>query len=244
MPNLSNHELKLLILRIFEKGHPTRHKYDVLGKPYTPGELERALKTEFSSKVRNTARKALEELVGGDFLRPTMSDLVFPDDWLEITAKRRLALARNALDELDEVLLKIDPHLVEIRRGAWSALASNHPDSLRQAAHSGRELIDQTLKLGAPNVEITACQDFVQDSSSKDGVTRRMRIRHLMGKYRGQVSESDIAVAEKAGDLVAVIDNKLTSASHARSAPIAQEVKDALTTAEIALRNVLTRPTV
>jgi hypothetical protein len=133
-------------------------KYGVLGKPYTPGELETdwELNTTFSSDERNEARKALEELVAGDFIRPTMSDMMVPDDWLEITEKGRTALTRNALDELDEVLLVIDSHLVEIRRGAWSALASNHPDSLRQAAHSGRELIDQTLKAGAPNAEITS----------------------------------------------------------------------------------------
>jgi hypothetical protein len=43
------------------------------------------------------------------------------------------------------------------------------------------------------------------------------------------------------GDLVTAIDNKLTAASHARSAPIDQEVRDALMAAEIALRNILVR---
>jgi len=51
-----------------------------------------------------------------------MSDLMIPDDWLCITEKGRQAIERNALDELDEALIKIDAHLVEIRRGAWSAL--------------------------------------------------------------------------------------------------------------------------
>ena len=184
MTNLSNSDLKLLILRIFAKSSQSKAKYDALGKPYTPGDLERELNTIFSSEERNRARKALEELIQGDFIRPTMSDLMIPDDWLEITEKGRSALARNALDELDEALLKIDAHLVEIRRGAWSALASHHPDSLRQAAHSGRELIDQTLKSGAPNAEISSQAGFVRDKSSKDGVTRRMRIRYLMTKHR------------------------------------------------------------
>ena len=97
-------------------------------------------------------------------------------------------MARNALNELDEALLNIDPHLVEIRRGAWAVLASSYPDSLRQAEHSGRELIDQTLKTGAPSSEITSEARFVADVSSKEGVTRRMRIRHLMLKQRGRVS--------------------------------------------------------
>jgi hypothetical protein len=243
MRNLSNSDLKLFILKIFARSRQALSKYGVLGKPYTPGELETdwELNIIFSNDERNEARKALEELVAGDFIRPTMSDMIVPDDWLEITEKGRTAFTRNALDELDEALLAIDSHLVEIRRGAWSALASNHPDSLRQAAHSGRELIDQTLKTGAPNTEIISQQGFVPDKSSKDGVTRRMRIRYLMLKRRGSISDSDVEVAEKAADLVGAIDNKLTATSHARSAPIKQEVADALTTAEIALRNVLVR---
>jgi len=56
-----------------------------------------------------------------------------------------------------------------------------------------------------------------------------------------RISESDVEVAEAAGDLVTAIDNKLTAASHARTAPIDQEVTDALMAAEIALRNILVR---
>lgn len=242
MTDLSNSDLKLLILRGFAKSGQPKAKYNFLGKPYATGDLERELNTVFTGEERNRARKALEELVQGDFIRPTMSDLIAPDDWLEITDKGRSALARNALDELDEALLTIDTHLVEIRRGAWSALTSHHPDSLRQAAHSGRELIDQTLKTGAPNAEISSQPGFVPDKSSKDGVTRRMRIRYLMAKHRGRISESDVEVAEKAGDLVGAIDSKLTASSHARSAPLEREVEDALIAAEIALRNVLVGP--
>jgi Predicted pPIWI-associating nuclease len=235
---LSNSEIKLTILRIYAKRGASDAKYNVIGKPNAPGTLEMNLKTEFSSDERNRARIAIEELVEADLLRPTMSDGQIPDQWYEITDKGRAALERNALDELDEALRKIDPHLVEIRRGAWSALHSKHPDSLRQAAHSARELIDQTLKTGAPNDVITSQPGFVADKSSSDGVTRRMRIRLLMMKERGHISDTDLEVAEKAGDLVIAIDKRLMAASHARSVPLEREIKDALTAAELALRNV------
>jgi hypothetical protein len=78
MTNLSNSDLKLLILRIFAKSCQSKAKYDVLGKPYTPGDIEREFSTIFTSEERNRARKALEELIQGDFIRPTMSDLVAP----------------------------------------------------------------------------------------------------------------------------------------------------------------------
>jgi hypothetical protein len=61
-----------------------------------------------------------------------------------------------------------------------------------------------------------------------------------MTKHRSRISESDVEVAERAGDLVGAIDTKLTASSHARSVPLDREVEDALIAAEIALRNVLT----
>ena len=241
MRNLSNSDLKLLILKVFARHQSALNKYAFLGRPYTPGTLETDY--EFSSilstEERNEARKALEELIHGDFIRPTMADLVAPDDWLVITEKGRDALARKALDELDEALFGIDPHLVEIRRGAWSAHASSHADSLRQAAHSGRELIDQTLKLGAPDSEIKSQKGFLPDKSSRDGITRRMRTRFLMKKFQGSISDGAVEVAEKAADLVCAIDAKLQATSHSRSAPAKQQVQDALIAAEIALRSLL-----
>lgn len=61
------------------------------------------------------------------------------------------------------------------------------------------------------------------EKSSKDAVTHRMRIRHLIQKHRGSVSESDKHVAERAADRVGAIDNKLPATSHAGSVPIRQE---------------------
>ena len=151
----------------------------------------------------------------------------------------RNALQRGTLDDLDAALSAINPHLVEIRRGAWAALSSGQPDSLRQAAHSGRELIDQTLKGGASDAEVRAQPGFVPDSSSKSGVTRRMRLKLLMRKYKGSVSESDLRIVEKSCDVVEATDAKLMAHSHARTAPSRDDVKDALNTAEAALRRIL-----
>jgi Predicted pPIWI-associating nuclease len=232
------YEQKLLILRQYAKIR-CQSKYNFLGKLNAPGDLEQILDKLLSQDERNTYRKGFEELVQGDFLRSTMADLGNPDAWFEITDKGRAAVDRDALDELDEVLLRIDRHLVQIRRGAWSALMSEHSDSLRQAAHSGRELIEQTIKTGAPDAEVRARQDYVPDKTSRDGVTRKMRIRHLMEKHRGHISASDLDVVEKAIALVLSIDDSLTAASHARSEPVARHVEDALTTAEAALRRVL-----
>lgn len=238
----SHHDLQLAILKDFAKNRQAQHKYNFLGRSsYQKGSFELALQIEFSKDGRHRARRALEDLVSDGFLQTTMTDLVDPDNWLEITEKGLDALARGTLDSLDEALFKINAHLVEVRRGAWSALFSKQPDALRQAAHSGRELIDQTLKLGAPDEVIKATVGFVPDVSSNTGITRRMRVKYLMQSFNGSVSETNVAVAEKAADLVSAIDKKLMAMAHSRSIPEFQEVRDAITTAEIALRNIFNK---
>ena len=231
-------ELKLEILKLFAASQ-SGHKFNLLGRPYQIGGLERSLKISFDNDQRALAARAFEELKRDGLIRSTLSDLVDPENWCEITEAGRNALECGTLDDLDIALSKINPHLLEIRRGAWSAVASRQPDSLRQAAHSGRELIDQVLKDGAPDDTIKGEAGFQANTNSVSGITRRMRLRFLMQKFKGAVSDSDITVAEKACDLVIAVDNKLTAQAHARTAPALQDVKDVLNTAEVALRRIL-----
>jgi hypothetical protein len=233
-------DLKLAILKMFAATLPRpTHKFNLLGRGELRGSLESGLGITFTKDERALAAQAFEQLKTDRLIRSTLSDLVDPENWCEITDTGRQALERGVLDDLDEALSKINPHLVEIRRGAWAALASNQPDSIRQAAHSGRELIDQVLKEGAPDAEITAQSSFQADPTSKSGVTRRMRFKFLMQKYKGSVSNSDMAIVEKSCDLVAAIDDRLKAHAHGRSAPSLNDVKDALTAAESGLRRLL-----
>jgi hypothetical protein len=236
---LTLQDLKLEILKLFAAAPRGGNKFNLLGRPYQTGGLEASLRITFDKEQRAMAAQAFEHLKKDGLIRSTLSDLVDPENWCEITNAGRQALESGGLDDLDSVLLSINPHLVEIRRGAWSALASNQPDSLRQAAHSGRELIDQTLKEGVLDSEIKAWPGFTPDTTSKSGVTRRMRLRLLMQKRKGSVSDSDLAIVEKSCDLVEAVDNKLMAQSHARAAPSPSDVKDALHTAETALRRIL-----
>lgn len=80
---------------------------------------------------------------------------------------------------------------------------------------------------------------FAPDPSSKSGITRRHRLRYLMKLYRGSESDSELQVAEVACDLVIAADDRLQALAHSRLAPSAQEVRDSLQAAEIALRRVL-----
>lgn len=240
---MSAHTLRSLKLAILETmgREPKRpeHKVNLIGRPDQPGHLEHHLSCVFDSSSRQQAYRAIEQLQRDGLVTPTFADLVAPEAWLVLTERGQTALRRRALDPLDEALAAISPHLVEVRAGAWSAVASSEPDALRQAAHSARELIDQTLKLSAPDEQVKAEPWYQSDATSRSGVTRRHRLRFLMERNRLAQSEGELRIAEKACDLVLAIDKRLQAISHARETPVGTDVEDAMLAAEIALRRVL-----
>ena len=230
--------LKFAILKVLASVRH-QHKYNLLGKSNAQGDLERHLGIQFEPGQRHLADVAFQELETAELIRPTYDDLISPGLWVEITDAGRTALDRGVLDSLDEALQKISPALEELRAGAWAAVVSRRPDSLRQASHSARELIDQTLKTGAPDAAVLAMPGFSPDANSRTGITRRHRLRYLMAAYHGDVSESQLRVVEEACDLVLAVDDRLMAIAHSRGAPVATEVKDSLNAAEIALRRLL-----
>ncbi|HLG14838.1 MAG TPA: hypothetical protein VJH03_10105 [Blastocatellia bacterium] len=243
-------EIKIAILReLAQATPPVAYKWNLIGRAGSPrsplgtgqSRLESRLGITFDDELRALASQAFDQLRTAGLIRSTYSLDPDPENWVQITDAGLEALRTGVLDELDSVLNKIDPHLLEIRRGAWSALASGQPDSLRQAAHSARELLEQVLKQAAPDDEVKGKPGFQPDRSSKNGVTRKMRLKLVMEKYRLSISDADLRIAEAASELVFVVDAKLQGLSHSRSEPRREDVKTALETAEIALRQVLLR---
>lgn len=232
-------KLKFAILNCLAAGQRHQHKFNLIGKGYSESPLESAVGTRFDLSLRHLAVVAFNELEQAELIRPTYTDLVSPEEWVEITDMGREALKRQQLDALDEALNGISPGLVEIRAGAWSAVKSGRPDALRQAAHSGRELIDQTLKEGAPYDEIKARDWYVPAKNSTSGITRKQRLRFLMERRRSTVSDSELEVAERACALVIATDDRLKAIAHSRDSVATADVQDALVAAEIALRRVL-----
>jgi hypothetical protein len=235
---VTTRSLKFGILQALSSGR-AQHKFNIIGKGYGQGPLESSLNVQFDPDQRHLAVVAFDELRAGGFIRPTYTDVVDPEAWVEITDAGRRALQRKALDALDIALSRIAPHLVEVREGAWAAIATSRPDALRQAAHSARELIEQSLKIGAPDDAVRATLGFAADPSSKSGVTRRHRLKYLMLQNRGVASDSDLKIAEQACDLALATDEKLKAMAHSREPIAAGDVRDALLANEIALRKVL-----
>jgi hypothetical protein len=154
------------------------------------------------------------------------------------------ALQRKALDALDSALDAISPHLVELRGGAWAALASAAPDAPRQAAHSGREMVNQVLTLAAPDDAVRAQSWWVPDKTSHSGITRRHRLRYMLSKYRNSESESELLLADRGLALLITANDNLSAMAHARATVSSSQVKDALLASELALRRVLVRDAV
>jgi len=129
MQELTLQQLKLQILKIL--AHDSRrsmHKFNLLGRPPQKGDLEHWLGVELNQDQRALAVQAFDQLKTAGLIRPTYTDLVEPENWVVITDGGRQFLEKGALDDLDLVLSKINPHLLEIRRGAWSALVAKQPD--------------------------------------------------------------------------------------------------------------------
>ncbi len=235
----SDIELQFGILEVLAK-RAKEHKLTIIGRPISTGYLEEFFGIRFDDRLRVRALQAMESLKAQGLIQPTLSDIADPEGWMSISESGRKALETRALTPLDETLKAIQPNLVELRHGAWAALNSDRVDSLRHAAHSGRELIDQLLKAAAPDEAIKAEAGFKADSSSKNGVTRKMRIKHIMTKrHGGKLSETDLTIIDKACDLALAIDAKLMAISHGRETPSKRDVEDALCAAELALSRLL-----
>lgn len=240
---ISSRKLKFTILECLASAR-REHKINLLGRSHSRGEgsMEHHLGVTFDNDTRFLADRAFEDLKADGLIRPTYGDIAEPEKWVEITDSGRRALERRTLDPLDEALCEVDSHLLEMRDGAWSMVASSSADALRQAAHSARELIDQTLRKVGHDEIVRSMPDFKPDATSRSGITRRHRVKAIMYARRGAISDGDIRIVEAACDLVVAVSSKLTAAAHSDEAPDRQDVIDALHMAEVALRKMLIGP--
>ena len=231
---LSPYPLKMALLRCFASAPDHQHRANVLGRVGYPGALEYQLKVQFTSEERAMAHRALQELEADELVQATHRDTVAPADWLEITTAGKKALERGTLDELDRALRELNPELLELRQGAWAAVYSFRPDAMRQAAHSGRELIRRVLARLAPDHEVRSAPGFHGGQ-----VTRRDRVRFAMRKHKGRASKSTLEVIEAQCDVVEANYARLSGLAHAEAPVIREHVSELLRAAEAALKDLL-----
>jgi len=220
---LTKRALQFFILEIATT-YPNRfNKFNTLGKPYSPGDIERKIDRELTIPERNMAARAFDDLVARELLQSDYADMVSPENWVTLTDLGRRALQRRALDSLDEALQAISPKLVELRDGMWEGLASNRTNSLQQSANSARELIDQTLKTGAP-AELK---------------TRRERAKHIYRQKPAAFSESGFDLVDAEIDCLLKGQDQILAAAHTRGDLDRDKIERMLTRTEILLKDLL-----
>ena len=229
------YQLKMALLRCFANYPDHQHRGNVLGRENSPGALERQLGVTFTADARAIAHRGLRQLEDDGLVRATWRDTMVPADWLEITPEGRAALERGTLDALDKALYQLDPTLLDTRHGAWAAVGSFHPDAMRQAAHSGRELIRQVLARTAPDDEVRRAVWYQPGAQ----ITRRNRVRLTMEKRQGRFSESTSRVIEAQCAVVDANYDRLSGLAHAEAPVLREHVTELLRAAESALKELL-----
>lgn len=235
---ISDREAKLMVLRAYS-GVARDHIQNMIGRSFQRGNIESAFGRAFTSEERSRFGRVTRDLVRQGLLTPTYDQVTDAEDWLAITNTGRLAAERADLDELDSALHDISVNLRDMRSGAQEALHSGGSDALRQAAHSGRELISQILRTLSPDEEIKCQPWFAPVASSNSGVTRRHRIKYALQQRKDRFSESEMQVAEKQAELVDVLYSRLSSAAHSAEPPHQRDVGDMLQVVDMFLRKLL-----
>jgi DNA-binding PadR family transcriptional regulator len=230
MERFSNKDLGRAILEILDQssvgGVRKAHKMTIIGRgDAQPGMVEERMSIQFTANERARAAQTFEELKRNGYIQSTLDDLIDPENWVTITEAGTEYLRRDMRDHIDEKLSAVSPHLVELRKGMWDALARTSPDAARQAAHSARELIDQLLKEG----------------TSAGLKTRKERFAHLMrniGDHDDPLSKGDLQIIKAGCDFIEAIHNKLIAEAHARRPSQGATVRTCVETAEHILQLV------
>lgn len=107
---------------------------------------------------------------------------------------------------------ELGPQYIQMWEGSWSALQRKGPDYIRQAAHSGRELLMQVLEFYAPDSCFS--NDEIRLSGHAGKPTRKMRVQKALQND----SKSTVNFADSLAKAVDEGYGLLAAASHYRDA--------------------------
>ena len=91
--------------------------------------------------------------------------------------------------KLDDILLLINPELVEYRRGCWKTFNQKNEDYIGQSSSSMRRLIDKLLRIIAPKKDVTKTNYFKNNKEAKNSEgqpTRVARVYYLLNYDKDQ----------------------------------------------------------
>ena len=121
-------------------------------------------------------------------------DISLPGGTHDLVEKERIGLATKTFDELEAVLVDLDPELIALLHGARGAANSQNPDRARHLCISLRELLGHALRQLACDAEVSAwTQDSTHFHNGKP--TRKARIQYLYSSV-GEPSLRDFIAAD------------------------------------------------
>jgi predicted transcriptional regulator len=121
------------------------------------------------------------------------------------------ASRRDRATQLDVVFQGLGPNYIAMWQGSWVVLDSNSPDRIRQAAHSGRELLMQILANLAPDSAFDALE--IEKNGYEGKVTRKMRVKKILGSD----SKSAVGWVDAMAKALEETYNRLAEVSHDRN---------------------------
>ena len=232
---ITKREMKLTILRLIATYHgKSVNKYNFIGRASFEGDLCREFKRAPTKEEKQLAGRAWDELVASGHLEFDYSQLVQEGSNCFLTDKGRYALGSGALDEFDSALLGINPHLVQLRDGFYEAILSHSANSVQQAANSGREFLNQTLRYMAPEEAVAKAGWFEPDANSRPPlqVNLTQKIRFALERYE-VTDEED---REFCKVLLRQASKALHGGAHAPSEPERPKIREAMVKVEMAFK--------
>lgn len=130
----------------------------------------------------------------------------------DISSRELAFLQQERVVQLDGVFNALGPNFAAMWQGSWAVLESNSPDRIRQAAHSGRELLIQVLSELAPDADFSEKEIETYGHGGK--VTRRMRVKKILEGG----SESTMGWADAVAKAIELTYDRLAGVSHDHSA--------------------------
>ncbi len=235
---ITKREMKLTILRIVATYQgKSVNKYNFLGRTTFEGDLCREFKRAPTKLEKQFAGRAWDELVASAHMEIDYEQLVREGANCFLTDKGRYALASGVLDELDSALNGLNPHLVQLRDGFHEALLSHSANSVQQAANSGREFINQTLRYLSPEDEVVKRDWFKPDANSRNHLKVNLAHKISFALERcGIVDEDDREFCQAA---LKHANKALQGGAHALTEPQRRKIREALEKVEMAFRLIL-----
>ena len=121
------------------------------------------------------------------------------------------AARRDRATQLDVVFQALGPNFTAMWQGSWAVLDSNSPDRIRQAAHSGRELLMHILANLAPDSVFDSVE--IEKYGYEGKITRKMRVKKILGND----SKSAVGWADSVAKALDETYDRLAGVSHDRS---------------------------